>query len=68
MCMKLALYPIPRLLPHIRSNTLFTILAEELCHMIWEIQDEVLVNYKVLEVLQNIDPSLTLDRLGYLQK
>ena len=65
VCMKLAIYPLPKLLPYIGKNALFTILAEELCHLIWEIKDEVLINCKVLEVLRNLNPTLTLESIGY---
>lgn len=68
ICMKLAIYPLPNLTPYIHSTTLFTILAEELCHLIWGIKDETLVNVKVLEVLQNLNPTFTMKDLGYLEQ
>lgn len=60
VCIKLAVYPLPRLLPYRSTFRLYTALAEELCHLIWDIADETLVNFKVLEVLRNLHPQLTL--------
>ena len=63
ICVKLAVYPLPRLLPHRSTFRLYTALAEELCHLIWDIADETLINFKVLEVLRNLHPQLTLSDL-----
>ena len=60
ICVKLAVYPLPRLLPHRSTFRLYTALAEELCHLIWDIADETLINFKVLEVLRNLRPEVTL--------
>lgn len=65
ICMKLAVYPLPRLVPFIGKPFLYAILAEELCHLIWEISDEVIINDKVVDVLRNIFPNLTKESLGY---
>ena len=64
-CTKMAIYPIPALQNTENRLMQMMIMTEELCHLIWEISDEVLVNDKVLEVLQNIYPDLTLGDLGY---
>lgn len=58
ICVKLAVYPISRMQPYMGDKRLFTILAEELCHIIWDISDEELINYKVIEVLGNIFPDI----------
>lgn len=55
---KLVFYPLPRLSPYYGSKTLYMILAEELCHAIWNIHDETLVSFKVFEVLLHIFPDL----------
>lgn len=60
VCMRLAIYPLPNLVPLIGTDSLYTVLAEELCHLIWDIHDETLVNFKVLEVLRNLHPQLVL--------
>ncbi len=64
-CIMVAFYPLNKLVPLVGSNLLFTVLCEELCHLIWNIRDETLINYKVLEVLKNINEDLTLESLGY---
>ena len=65
VCMRLAVYPVGVLLSAASQPVLMMLLAEELCHLIWNMPDEVQINCKVLEVLQNLDPTLTLQRLGY---
>lgn len=66
VCMKLALYPIQNLMRDTSKEMILLILAEELCHLIWEIRDELKVQDKVEEVLKNYDPTITKKRLGYL--
>lgn len=63
ICLRLAIYPLPNLAPLIGTDFLYTVLAEELCHLIWDISDEALVNFKVLEVLRNLHPQLSLAAL-----
>lgn len=63
ICVKLAVYPLPRLLPYCQTYRLYTALAEELCYLIWDIADETLINFKVLEVLRNHRPEVTLSDL-----
>lgn len=58
--LRLAVYPLPNLVPLVGTDSLYMILAEELCHLIWDIHDETLVNFKVLEVLRNLHPQLSL--------
>lgn len=58
ICMKLAVYPVNNLLKYAGDKRLYAILAEELCHLIWEISDETLVCYKVIDVLKNIFPGI----------
>lgn len=62
ICMKIAFYPVPYLVLFASDkNKLYAILAEELCHLIWDIGDETLVKYKVTEVLQNIFPGIKVE-------
>ena len=58
-CMRIIFYPLSRLC-RLGANQLLTSLAEELCHLIWDIPDETLVNFKVLEVLRNLRPQFSL--------
>ena len=64
ICTKNAFYPV-RNLEEYAGNPfkLCTILAEELCHLIWEISDEIEVNYKVYDVLLRIFPELKIEQL-----
>lgn len=64
-CMRFAVYRVSVLSAAANQMVQMTILAEELCHLIWGIADETMVNYKVLEVLRNIFPNLSLRDLGY---
>lgn len=57
-CMRLAVYPISTLAELGVSLPTYVVFAEELCHLIWDISDEVEVNSKVLEVLRHIFPKL----------
>lgn len=59
----LAVYSLEQMQPYLESVRLYSILVEELCHLIWEIKDEVEVKYKVLEIMQSIFPNLTIDDL-----
>lgn len=63
VCMRLAIYPLQRLIPLIGTDSLYTVIAEELCHLIWDIHDETLVNFKVVEVLRNYRPQFSLASL-----
>lgn len=63
ICLRTAMYSIPNLVKTIGTDKLYTILAEELCHLIWDIRDEVLVNFKVLDVLRNISPDLQMTNI-----
>lgn len=65
VCMRLAVYRVASLEGARTKPVRWMLLAEELCHLIWGIRDERLINDKVLEVLQNIIPELTTDDLGY---
>lgn len=58
ICIKLAVYPMAKLCQFIGDKRLYMILAEELCHLIWDISDETLINYKVIEVLEKIFPDI----------
>ena len=58
VCMRIAFYPIGRIAPFFGTDKLYTALAEELCHLIWDIADETEVNFKVLAVLRNLNPDL----------
>lgn len=62
-CFRIAFYPLPRLRPHIGRFSLYTVLAEELCHLIWDISDETEICFKVLEVVREIFPSVELSDL-----
>ena len=45
------------------------IIAEELCHHFWRIEDEELVQFKTVEILKHIYPSLDFNhfyRPGYI--
>lgn len=64
-CIMVAFYPLNKLVPLVGDNLLYTALCEELCHLFWNIRDETLINYKVLDVLKNIVEDLTLESLGY---
>lgn len=63
VCMRIAFYPLGRVAPYIGNDRLYVILAEELCHLIWDIADETLVNFKVLSVLRNLNPSIQMSDL-----
>ena len=65
ICMRLAVYDVGALLNAKRQTVRLMLMTEELCHLIWGIRDEIAVCYKVLEVLKNILPDLTLSDLGY---
>lgn len=65
ICMRLAVYRVACLEGARTQPVRWMLLAEELCHLIWGIRDERLINDKVLEVLQNLIPKLTTDDLGY---
>lgn len=65
ICMRLAVYDVGVLSAAKDQLFRWTLLTEELCHLIWGIRDETLINYKVLEVLQNIRPDLSLQDLHY---
>lgn len=54
ICVKLAVYPLRNLYPLLDKPELFLVLAEELCHLIWDIGDETIVNGKVNAVLRHI--------------
>ena len=60
---KIVFYSLPRLEPYYGSKTLYMILAEELCHAIWNIHDEVLVSFKVFDVLRNVFPDLEIGEI-----
>lgn len=62
VCMRIIFYPLSRLC-RLGINQLLTALAEELCHLIWDIYDETIVNFKVLEVLRNLRPQFSLSDL-----
>lgn len=63
ICMKVAFYSLQELLPIQGKDALYLILAEELCHLIWDIADETEVCFKVLAVLRNLNPSLQMSDL-----
>ena len=63
VCMRIAFYPLEKITPYIGTDRLYTILAEELCHLVWDISDEVEVNFKVLAVLRNLNPGLQMSDL-----
>lgn len=48
---------------HAVNNQQFVVFAftEELVHHYWRIEDETKVKYKVLEIVQKIDKTITLD-------
>lgn len=57
-------YPIKKWDEQAYNNlNILTIFTEEFCHHFWNIDDEVEVKQKVLEVLQNETPELTLEKL-----
>lgn len=62
-CFSLAVYKLGRL--RIANNDDFTlfVFAEELVHHYWQVEDETVVKYKVLEVAQRIKPSITLEKI-----
>nr|DAI03393.1 MAG TPA: hypothetical protein [Caudoviricetes sp.] len=60
VCIRLAVYPISTLAKYGASLAVYAIFAEEICHLLWDIADEVVVNSKVLEVLRHIFPDLEL--------
>ena len=66
ICMCLVFYPVETLIRCANKNVLLMLLTEELCHLIWNIRDEIIVNDKVLSVLKHLDPDLTLESLGYI--
>lgn len=45
------------------DQQIITCMVEEMCHVFWCIKDETLVNFKVLDVLRNGHPELTLESL-----
>lgn len=63
VCMRVAFYPLSRITPYYGTNKLYTILAEELCHLIWDISDETEVNFKVLSVLRHLAVGLQMAHL-----
>lgn len=63
VCMRLAVYPVSTLAKFGTSLSTYVIFAEELCHLIWDISDEIEVNSKVLEVLRHIFPELELGHI-----
>jgi len=63
ICMKIAFYPLKDLLPVLEKDAMYLFLAEELCHLIWDISDETEVNIKVLAVLRNINLDLQMSDL-----
>lgn len=55
--MGLIIYPIQKWIDQKYTDLQILIcITEELCHYFWSIEDEVEVNYKVLEVIQRIRP------------
>ncbi len=58
ICVRIAFYAMNRISQFFGTDKLYTILAEELCHLIWDISDETEVNFKVLAVLRNLNPDL----------
>ena len=63
VCMRVAFYPLCRIAPYYGTNKLYTILSEELCHLIWDISDETEVNFKVLSVHRHLNAGLQLSDL-----
>lgn len=59
----LAIYPLERL--NTRCGERFKLVAfiEELVHHYWRIEDETVVKYKVVQVAQLVDPSITIEEL-----
>lgn len=55
------IYPLERLRK--RNDEYFTIFAftEELVHHYWRIEDEIEVKYKVLKIVQMVEPKITID-------
>jgi len=45
------------------DRNVLTILLEELCHHFWAIEDEDLVTFKVLEVMQTLNPTIPMNLL-----
>lgn len=55
--MGLIIYPIQKWLnSNLSDLQIMVCIAEELCHYFWAIENEVEVNYKVLEVIRNVLP------------
>lgn len=55
------IYPLERLRK--RIDEYFTIFSftEELVHHYWRIEDEIKIKYKVLKIVQMVDPKITID-------
>lgn len=43
------------------ANKIIAIFLEELAHHFWNIEDEIIVKHKVLEIMQNIIPELRME-------
>ncbi|MFT8312941.1 MAG: hypothetical protein ABF633_01655 [Clostridium sp.] len=57
-------YPVEKWLKNDYSNTeIIKCILEEFCHFYWNIEDEVEVCYKVLEIMKRIDDRLKLEDL-----
>lgn len=56
--MALAIYPVQKWRNLQRTELqMLTCIVEELCHHYWNIEDEVRVNYKVLDIIKRILPN-----------
>lgn len=63
--MRIIIYPMGRWLsfysPHNPDYPIFLFIIEELAHHYWNIEDEVEVNYKVIEIMKHIFPQIQME-------
>lgn len=59
----LAIYALESLRKINNEYLLLVTFVEELVHHYWRIEDETMVKYKVLEIVQKIDPKIDIDML-----
>ncbi len=50
------------------DNQIMMVIAEELCHHYWNIEDEVKVKYKVFNIIKDIFPGATFQQFYTIQK
>ena len=62
MCTSIIVYPIHKW-NHLNDIGKCLCIIEELCHLLWNIQSEFEVNFKVFEILKTLYSDITMDKI-----